>query len=91
MQTPGPDSPGHDSPGPQRVVRPWGWFETLGEGPGYRVKRLLLLPGLRLSLQRHRHRCEHWVVVEGSGRLQLEQQATRLRRSYDPPLCLGIT
>ena len=52
--------------------RPWGWFETLGEGPGYRVKRLCVRAGQRLSRQRHRHRCEHWVVVSGSGELECE-------------------
>ena len=54
--------------------RPWGWFETLGEGPGYRVKRLYLRAGQRLSRQRHRHRCEHWVVVAGSGQLECDGQ-----------------
>lgn len=52
--------------------RPWGWFETLGEGPGYRVKRLCVHAGQRLSRQRHRHRCEHWVVVGGSGLLECD-------------------
>jgi mannose-6-phosphate isomerase len=52
-----------------RTHRPWGWFETLAEGPDYRVKRLYLTPGRRISLQRHGHRSEHWVVVSGSGLL----------------------
>ena len=56
--------------------RPWGWFEILGEGPGYLVKRLYLYAGLRLSRQRHRHRCEHWVVVAGSGELQVAEVRT---------------
>lgn len=55
-----------------RSERPWGWFETLAEGEGYRVKRLRLHPGRRISLQRHRHRCEHWVVVAGEGTLECE-------------------
>lgn len=50
--------------------RPWGWFETLSEGPGYLVKHLCVRAGLRLSRQRHRHRCEHWVVVAGNGQLE---------------------
>ena len=48
-------------------MRPWGWYESLGSGSGYLVKRLCLWPGQRLSLQRHRHRSEHWVVVAGTG------------------------
>lgn len=55
-----------------RVQRPWGWFETLGAGDGYLVKRIWLNAGTRLSLQRHQHRLEHWVVVQGSGRLELD-------------------
>lgn len=58
-----------------RTERPWGWFETLSEGEGYLVKRLLIRAGRRISLQRHEHRCEHWVVVGGSGQLVLEGQA----------------
>jgi mannose-6-phosphate isomerase len=57
-----------------RTERPWGWFETLSDGEGYLVKRLLIRAGRRISLQRHQHRCEHWVVVGGSGQLVLEGQ-----------------
>lgn len=66
-------------PVPGRSHRPWGWYETLvedlPEGPpagqgGYLVKRLWVNPGNRISLQRHRHRCEHWLVVQGSGQLE---------------------
>ncbi|MBM5807148.1 MAG: cupin domain-containing protein [Cyanobacteria bacterium M_surface_10_m2_179] len=52
------------------VERPWGWFETLGRGEGYLVKRLCIHAGERISLQRHHHRLEHWVVVQGCGELQ---------------------
>ena len=51
------------------VERPWGWFEDLGDGDGYRVKRLCIRAGRRISLQRHQHRSEHWVVVSGEGTL----------------------
>ena len=47
-------------------TRPWGSFSTLEEGPGYKIKRLVVQPGCRLSLQKHRHRAEHWVVVAGT-------------------------
>lgn len=55
-----------------RSQRPWGWFETLATADGYLVKRLLILPGQRISLQRHRHRCEHWVVAAGQGLMTLD-------------------
>lgn len=66
-----------------RVNRPWGWFETLvaasadhTTGGGYGVKRLWIAPNARISLQRHRHRSEHWVVVAGSGLLECGEEAT---------------
>jgi mannose-6-phosphate isomerase-like protein (cupin superfamily) len=61
----------------RRSERPWGWFETLASGQGYLIKRLWLHPSSRISLQRHHHRSEHWLVVEGVG--ILECAGTRLR------------
>jgi mannose-6-phosphate isomerase len=60
-------------------ARPWGGFQTLEEGEGYKVKRLVIEPGHRLSLQRHRHRAEHWVVVQGSPRVWVGRERKRLR------------
>ena len=59
------------------VERPWGWFEDLGDGDGYRVKRLCIRAGRRISLQRHHHRSEHWVVVAGSGTLLCDQHSVQ--------------
>lgn len=69
---PGPRPSTPSVPMGDRSQRPWGWFETLAEGEGYRVKRLRLHAGRRLSLQRHRHRCEHWVVVAGEGTIECD-------------------
>jgi len=52
-----------------RVHRPWGWYETLSLGRRFQVKRIMVRPGARLSLQSHFHRAEHWVVVEGTARV----------------------
>ena len=60
--------------GPSRTERPWGWFETLAEGEGYLVKRLRLHAGRRISLQRHHHRCEQWVVVAGEGTIECDDR-----------------
>jgi mannose-1-phosphate guanylyltransferase / mannose-6-phosphate isomerase len=49
-----------------RTHRPWGWYQTMDRGDGFRVKRISVKPGAKLSLQRHRHRAEHWVVVRGT-------------------------
>lgn len=48
-------------------VRPWGTFQTLDEAKDHKVKRIVVLPGKRLSLQRHKHRAEHWYIVHGIG------------------------
>ncbi|HEX4994007.1 MAG TPA: phosphomannose isomerase type II C-terminal cupin domain [Methylomirabilota bacterium] len=60
-------------------TRPWGGFITVEEGRGYKVKRLLVRPGQRLSLQRHRFRAEHWVVVSGSPRVLVSGRGKRLK------------
>lgn len=49
-----------------RTYRPWGWFQTMDEGHRFKVKRLCVKPGAKLSLQKHWHRSEHWVVVTGA-------------------------
>ncbi len=73
-----PAMPRPSSPTEERVERPWGWFENLGngdgdgDGDGYLVKRLLIRSGARISLQKHWHRSEHWVVVAGEGLLQID-------------------
>ena len=52
--------------------RPWGWYETLALGDRFQVKRICVKPGGSLSLQSHFHRAEHWVVVEGTAKITLE-------------------
>jgi mannose-1-phosphate guanylyltransferase / mannose-6-phosphate isomerase len=52
-----------------RVYRPWGYYESIDDGAAYQVKRLMLKPGCRISLQRHRRRAEHWVVVAGRAKV----------------------
>ena len=59
-------------------ARPWGGFQTLEEGAGWKVKRIVVEPGHRLSLQRHRFRAEHWVVIAGAPRIVIEGRARRL-------------
>lgn len=58
--------------------RPWGrWEEYLNE-PGYRVKRIVVHPGRRLSLQKHEHRLEQWVVVQGRGLFTLNDDVSEI-------------
>ncbi len=52
--------------------RPWGKYIVLDEGSGYKVKRIEVLPGCRLSYQRHARRAEHWMVVRGNAKVVLD-------------------
>jgi len=53
----------------QRVYRPWGSYETLEETERFKVKRIIVNPGAKLSLQMHHHRAEHWIVVKGTAKI----------------------
>ncbi|HEX4998003.1 MAG TPA: phosphomannose isomerase type II C-terminal cupin domain [Terriglobia bacterium] len=58
--------------------RPWGSFTVLDEGAAYKVKRIEVIPKMRLSYQRHTHRSEHWMIVAGSAIVTLDGQDRRL-------------
>lgn len=53
----------------ERGERPWGTYTVLDENSGYKIKRIEVLPGQRLSLQKHHHRSEHWIVVSGTAKV----------------------
>jgi mannose-1-phosphate guanylyltransferase/mannose-6-phosphate isomerase len=69
--------------------RPWGWFETLVMGHGFQVKRIDVYPGAALSLQSHSHRCEHWIVVEGTARVTVDQSVQELSENQSVYIPLG--
>jgi len=60
------------------VFRPWGSYTVLEEGPGYKVKRVTVNPGGRLSLQLHHQRAEHWVVIAGTARVTCGERVFEL-------------
>ena len=62
----------------RRVYRPWGYYESIDSGEGFQVKRLMIKPGARLSLQRHSRRAEHWVVVSGEAKVTRGDEELRL-------------
>jgi len=73
------------------VYRPLGSYTVLEEGSGYKVKRLTLLPGSRLSLQMHYHRSEHWVVIKGMAKVRKGDEEFFLRpqeSTFVPPRVL---
>lgn len=61
----------------RQATRPWGRWEVLLRGRGFQVKRLIVKPGHRLSLQYHHHRSEHWNVVEGTGRFLIGRRTLK--------------
>ena len=63
----------------ERFDRPWGWYENLKEDTGYNVKRLYVQPNQKISLQYHNQRDEHWVVVSGDGKLELNEGIKNLK------------
>jgi mannose-1-phosphate guanylyltransferase/mannose-6-phosphate isomerase len=63
----------------REVMKPWGSYDSLARGPGFRVKRLTVLPGGQLSLQMHQRRAEHWVVVSGRARVTCDDDVRDLR------------
>jgi mannose-1-phosphate guanylyltransferase/mannose-6-phosphate isomerase len=63
------------------VHRPWGRYEILIEEPGYKVKKIMVYPGARLSLQSHFHRVEHWVVVRGTAKIINGEEEIFLREN----------
>ena len=68
--------------------RPWGSFTILDEGAGYKVKRIEVLPGGRLSYQKHARRIEHWMVVQGAARFTLDgaERIVRVGETADIPI-----
>lgn len=63
------------------VYRPWGTYTVLEEGPNFKIKRITVNPGARLSMQMHQHRSEHWVVVSGTAKITNGEQETTLREN----------
>jgi mannose-6-phosphate isomerase-like protein (cupin superfamily) len=75
----------------RRVYRPWGWYETIEAGERFQVKRITVTPGGKLSLQKHAHRAEHWVVVNGEAEVELDGERRRLAANESTYIPLGAT
>jgi mannose-1-phosphate guanylyltransferase/mannose-6-phosphate isomerase len=72
------------------VQRPWGSYTVVEEGHGFKMKRIEVRPGGRLSMQRHRHRSEHWVVVAGEATVTCDEQLKTLRPNESTYIPAGI-
>jgi mannose-1-phosphate guanylyltransferase / mannose-6-phosphate isomerase len=72
-----------------RVQRPWGWYRVTDAGTQFQVKRIAVNPGGRLSLQKHKYRAEHWVVVSGEATVTIDQNVTTVRPNEHVYIPLG--
>lgn len=75
---------------PRRVHRPWGWYERVDAGERFQVKRIMVRPGARLSLQKHARRAEHWVVVEGTAEVEIDGERRALGENESAYIPAGV-
>ncbi len=73
----------------RKVHRPWGWYDSLDEGSRFKVKRIQVNPGASLSLQKHHHRAEHWIVVKGTAEITNGEVAVLLTENQSTYIPLG--
>ncbi len=66
----------------RKVERPWGWYDSIDEGDRFKVKRIQVKPGASLSLQMHKHRAEHWVVVKGVAEITNGEEVITLTENH---------
>ncbi len=71
------------------MFRPWGWYDCIDEGQCFKVKRIHVLPGASLSLQKHNHRSEHWVVVKGNAEVTCGDNVFTLDANQSTYIPLG--
>ncbi|OAM51216.1 mannose-1-phosphate guanylyltransferase/mannose-6-phosphate isomerase [Methylovorus sp. MM2] len=74
-----------------RVYRPWGWYEGIDAGDRFQVKRIMVKPGQKLSLQMHHHRAEHWVVVSGSAMVTIDGKTKLFSENESTYIPIGST
>ncbi|TNE90679.1 MAG: mannose-1-phosphate guanylyltransferase/mannose-6-phosphate isomerase [Rhodobacteraceae bacterium] len=72
-----------------RDHRPWGWFESLVTGDRFQVKRIVVNPGAALSLQSHHHRAEHWIVVQGTAKVTVDDHVNLVTENESIYIPLG--
>lgn len=72
-----------------RVYRPWGWYQRIDRGSRFQVKRIMVKPGGSLSLQKHHHRAEHWVVVHGIAEVTVDESATLVHENESVYIPIG--
>jgi mannose-1-phosphate guanylyltransferase/mannose-6-phosphate isomerase len=73
----------------RKVHRPWGWYDSIDEAERFKVKRIQVKPGASLSLQKHHHRAEHWIVVKGTAEITNGDKVILLTENQSTYIPLG--
>jgi mannose-1-phosphate guanylyltransferase/mannose-6-phosphate isomerase len=73
----------------RKVHRPWGWYDSIDEGGRFKVKRIQVNPKASLSLQKHHHRAEHWIVVKGTAEITCGEKVIILTENQSTYIPLG--
>jgi mannose-1-phosphate guanylyltransferase/mannose-6-phosphate isomerase len=73
----------------RKVHRPWGWYDSIDESERFKVKRIMVKPGASLSLQKHHHRAEHWIVVKGTAEITNGDKVMLLTENQSTYIPLG--
>ncbi|WP_166146313.1 cupin domain-containing protein, partial [Methylosinus sp. RM1] len=73
----------------KRIFRPWGFYQSVDSGDRHQVKRIVVKPGARLSLQKHFHRAEHWIVVKGTAEVGRDQETLLVHENESVYLPIG--
>lgn len=80
-----PESDAH-----RKIFRPWGHYDSIDAGHRFQVKRIVVDPGARLSLQMHHHRAEHWIVVSGTAKVTMGEKTLLLTENQSTYIPLGV-
>ncbi|MBA4267282.1 MAG: mannose-1-phosphate guanylyltransferase/mannose-6-phosphate isomerase, partial [Comamonadaceae bacterium] len=73
----------------RKVARPWGWYDSIDLGERFQVKRIGVKPGASLSLQKHHHRAEHWIVVKGTAEVTCGSETFLLAENQSTYIPIG--
>lgn len=74
----------------RKVYRPWGYYDSIDQGERFQVKRIVVAPGQKLSLQKHHHRAEHWIVVSGTALVTRGEEEIMLAENQSTYIPLGV-